>query len=230
MQNRYFEIAGERFVTASANGAGGSGPAGQAQLAFDRLKDDLKKLGSRLENILRITVYMKSADMLRAVGEVRKRVFQGMIRPASASIVCAAFRPEDALVEIEATAIARADIVEKQAVEFDPPRLYLKALVCGRFAFLSGTGGEGRTEEEHAESAFKTLGLALEEQGASLRDLRRVTIYLKRMGAVDAVDGVFRRYFKRARPYLEIIPADGFAREDMLLEIDGTGVVGRVTK
>lgn len=229
MQNRFFEIGGQRFIIASANGAGGGAdPKEQARLVVDRLRDDLKKLGSCFENILRITVYMKGRDMLGPVGEVRRKVFSGETRPASASIVVEGFSQKDVTIEIEATAIARTDIVAKRGVEFDPPRIYLKALVCGRFIFLSGSGGEGRTEEEQADSCFRTLGLHLEKENSSLRDLRRVTIYLKRLEAMDDVTRIFRRYFKSPRPYLEIIPSIGFAREDMLLEIEGAGLLPRL--
>ncbi|MDP2605958.1 MAG: RidA family protein [Deltaproteobacteria bacterium] len=226
MRTRFFELDGQAFVIASANGSGGNGPAEQAELTMARLRQDLDKVGSRFENILRIVVYMKNREIWDTVGNVRQKVFVPWeTRPASASIFVGAFRHVDALVEIEATAMLRSEIISKRGVEYEPARAYLRALVSGPFVFLSGTGGQGATEEAQAQSSFASLGACLESQGGSLRDIRRVTIFLKRLEAMGDVSRVFHRLFKEPRPYTEYIPATGFARDEMLVEIQGTVVV-----
>jgi enamine deaminase RidA (YjgF/YER057c/UK114 family) len=228
MRNRFFELDGQAFVIAAANGSGGSGPTEQAELVVARLRGDLEKAGSRFENMLRVVVYMKSREIWDSVGKVRQKVFvPHETRPASASIFVGEFGHEDALVEIEATALARPEIIRKRAVEYDPPRAYLRALVSEPFIFLSGTGGAGTTEEAQAQSSFDSLRACLESQGGSLGDIRRVTIFLKRLEARGEVSGVFQRLFKEPRPYVEYILATGFARDEMLVEIQGTAVLRR---
>ncbi len=225
MQNRFFELDGKRFVIISANGAGARGPRDQAELTLARIQEDLGKAGSRFDNLLRITVYMRGKEVGDPVRAVRARFFGGAVRPASSSIFVDRFRPEEALVEIEATALVGDSEVSKGAIEFDPPRRYLKALVAERCAFLSGAGGDGQTEEEQAESCFKDMEANLKEQGGALGDLRRISIYLKRMEALDSVSRVLHRVFTGSQPHWEIVPASGFAREEMLLEIEGTAVL-----
>ncbi len=226
MRNRFFELDGQAFVVASPNGSGGNGPTEQAELTMARLRQDLEKVGSRFENILRIVVYMKSREIWDTVGKVRQKVFVPWeTRPASASIFVPEFRHEDALVEIEATAMARSEVIAKRGVEYDPPRAYLRALVSGSFVFLSGTGGAGATEAAQAESSFESLGACLESQGRSFGDMRRATIFLKRLEAMGEVSRVFQRFFKEPRPYVEFVPATGFARDEMLVEIQGTAVL-----
>ncbi|MBI2998645.1 MAG: hypothetical protein HYY46_09360 [Deltaproteobacteria bacterium] len=226
MRNRFVELDGQLFVIVSANGSGGDGPREQAELTMARLRQDLQKVGSRFENILRIVVYMKSREIWDTVGKVRQQVFVPQeTRPASASIFVAEFRHEDALVEIEATAMVRSEIIPKRGVEYDPPRAYLRALVSEPFVFLSGTGGQGTTEEAQAQSCFESLGACLEGKGGSLRDVRRVTIFLRRLGALGDVSRVFHGVFKEPQPYVEFIPATGFARDEMLVEIQGTAVL-----
>ncbi len=227
MRNRFFELDGQAFVIASASRSGG-GPTEQAELSVARLRQDLEKVGSRFENILRIVVYMTSREVRDSVGKVRQQVFVPWeTRPASASIFVGEFRHVDALVEIEATAIVRSDIIPRRGIEYDPPRAYLRALVSEPFVFLSGTGGKGATEEAQAESCFESLGACLEGKGGSLRDLRRVTIFLQRLEALGDVSRIFQRFFKEPRPYVEFIPATGFARDEMLVEIQGTAVLLR---
>lgn len=226
MRDRFFELDGQAFVIASANGSGGGDATGQAELAMARLRQDLQKVGSRFENILRIVVYMKSREIWDSVGKARQKMFvPHEARPASASIFVPGFQHEDTLVEIEATAMARSEIIAKRGVEYDPPRAYLRALVSEPFVFLSGTGGAGATEEAQAESSFDSLRACLESQGGSLRDLHRVTIFLKRLEAWKQVSGVFQRLFKEPRPSVEYILATGFARDEMLVEIQGTAVL-----
>ena len=225
MQSRFFELDGMKFVIVSINGAGGQTPAEQTELTFTRLKGELEQLESRFENIMRVTFFMKGREVWKPVREFRQRVFGAGVRPASSSIFVQRFLPQEALVEVEATAIVGNKAVVKQAIEFEPPRMYLKALVAGKAAFLSGTGGEGQTEEAQAESGFKAMETYLSELGGSLKDVRRIAIYLKRMEAVDNVSRVLHRVFARNRPYWEVVPASGYAQEDMLLEIEGTAVL-----
>ncbi len=226
MRDRFFELDGQGFVIVSANGSGGRGPTQQAEQTVARLRQELEKVGSRFENILRIVAYMKSREIWDSVGKVRQKVFiPHETRPASASIFVAEFLHEDTLIEIEATAMVRSEIIAKRGVEFDPPRAYLRALASEPFVFLSGTGGEGRTEEAQVESCFGALGACMEGERGSLRDLRRVAIFLKRIEARSEVSRVFQRLFKEPRPYVEFIPTTGFARDEMLVEIQGTAVL-----
>ena len=225
MQNRFYELDGRRFVIISTNGAGGRSPAEQTELTFSRLKYELEQVDSRFGNIMRVTFFMKGKEVWKPLREYRQRVFGAGIRPTSSSIFVNRFLPEEALVEVEATAIIGNKTIAKQAVEFDPPRMYLKALVAGKSVFLSGTGGDGKTAEEQAESCFKTMDTYLTELGGSLRDVHRIAIYLKPMEAIDNVGRVLHRVFARSQPFWEVIPANGFAQEDMLLEIEGTAVL-----
>jgi len=226
MRNRFFDLDGQLFVIVSANGSGSNSPQEQTELTMARLRQDLEKVGSRFENVLRIVVYMKSREIWDTMGKVRQQVFVPWeTRPASASIFVGEFRHVDALVEIEATAMMRSEIISKRAIEYEPARAYLRALVSGPFVFLSGTGGRGATEEAQAQSSFESLGACLESQGGSVCDIRRVTIFLKRQEAMGDVSRVFHRLFKEPRPSAEYIPATGFARDEMLVEIQGTAVV-----
>lgn len=227
MPSRFFELNGKRFVTLSANGAGGGNAKEQGELTLARLRDGLERAGTRFENLLRITVYMKGREVWDPVREVRQQVFGAKVRPASSSIFVERLHPVEALVEIEGTALVAGKEVPRRGIEFDPPRLYLKAVVAERYAFLSGTGGEGRTEVEQAESGFKTMGAHLEDLGGSLRDIRHIAIYLKRIEAMEEVRRVVHALFGRSQPQWEVVPATGFARDEMLLEIEGTAVLPR---
>ncbi|MBI4288390.1 MAG: hypothetical protein HY671_08200 [Chloroflexi bacterium] len=226
MHSRFFELNGKRFVTVSANGAGGRNAKEQGELTLARLRDGLDGAKSRFENLLRITVYMKGREVADPMRQVRGQAFRSDARPASSSIFVERLQPEGALVEIEGTALASDRQVSKRAIEFSPPRPYIKAMVAERYAFLSGTGGEGQTEAEQAKSCFKTMDAYLKELGGSLLDVCHIAVYLKRMEAMEDVSREVHRVFTKSQPCWEVTPAAGFAREDMLLEIEGTAVLG----
>lgn len=52
MRNTFFELDGQAFVIASANGSGGNGATEQAELTMAWLRQNFEKAGSRFENIL----------------------------------------------------------------------------------------------------------------------------------------------------------------------------------
>jgi enamine deaminase RidA (YjgF/YER057c/UK114 family) len=105
---------------------------------------------------------------------------------------------------------------------------YSRAVVDGDWIFVSGTTGfdyQSMTISddllEQTEQCLQNIRTALEQAGASLRDVVRVTYILPRGGDFPACWPVLRKYFGDVRPAATMISA-GLADPRMRIEIEVT--------
>ncbi|SFP72783.1 Enamine deaminase RidA, house cleaning of reactive enamine intermediates, YjgF/YER057c/UK114 family [Variovorax sp. PDC80] len=107
---------------------------------------------------------------------------------------------------------------------------YSRAVVAGDWVFVSGTTGfDYRTMTisddvvEQAEQCLKNIEAALQEAGANLRDVVRVTYVLPDGAEFEACWPVLRKYFGEVRPAAMMISA-GLADPRMKIEIEVTAL------
>ncbi len=107
---------------------------------------------------------------------------------------------------------------------------YSRAVVAGDWVFVSGTTGFDYTTMtisddvvEQAEQCLKNIEAALQEAGASLRDVVRVTYVLPDGAEFEACWPVLRKYFGEVRPAAMMISA-GLADPRMKIEIEVTAL------
>jgi enamine deaminase RidA (YjgF/YER057c/UK114 family) len=113
---------------------------------------------------------------------------------------------------------------------FEKEVAYSRAVVDGRWVFMSGTIGfdyqsmtiSDRVEEQ-AEQCFKNMAQALDQAGSSLADVVRVRYILTRREDFEPVWPVIRKYFADGRPACTMIVA-GLADAAMLIEIEVTAL------
>ncbi len=113
---------------------------------------------------------------------------------------------------------------------FEKEVAYSRAVVDGRWVFMSGTTGfdyqtmtiSPRVEEQ-AEQCFSNMAKALAEAGSSLADVVRVRYILSRREDFEPVWPVLRKYFGDVRPACTMIVA-GLADPRMLIEIEVTAL------
>ena len=105
---------------------------------------------------------------------------------------------------------------------------YSRAVVCGEWILVSGTTGfdyrtmtipEGLTDQ--AENCLQNIQAALQQAGASLGDVVRVTYVLPDATAFPQCWPILRRYFGDVRPAAMMISA-GLADPRMKIEIEVT--------
>jgi len=109
---------------------------------------------------------------------------------------------------------------------------YSRAVVAGDWVFVSGTTGfDYRTMTisddvvEQTEQCLRNIEAALQEAGASLRDVVRVTYVLPDGAEFEACWPVLRKYFGEVRPAAMMISA-GLADPRMKIEIEVTALRG----
>jgi enamine deaminase RidA (YjgF/YER057c/UK114 family) len=107
---------------------------------------------------------------------------------------------------------------------------YSRAVVAGDWVFVSGTTGFDYATMtisddviEQTEQCLKNIEAALQEAGASLRDVVRVTYVLPDGAEFEACWPVLRKYFGEVRPAAMMISA-GLADPRMKIEIEVTAL------
>ena len=113
---------------------------------------------------------------------------------------------------------------------FEKEVAYSRAVVDGRWVFMSGTTGfdyqsmtiSDRVEEQ-AEQCFQNMAQALDQAGSSLAEVVRVRYILTRREDFEPVWPVLRKYFAEVRPACTMIVA-GLADPRMLIEIEVTAL------
>ena len=105
---------------------------------------------------------------------------------------------------------------------------YSRAVVDGEWVFVSGTTGfdyQSMTMSdnllEQAEQCLQNIKSALEQAGASLADVVRVTYILPQGSDFPACWPILRKYFGDVRPAATMISA-GLADPRMRIEIEVT--------
>ncbi len=113
---------------------------------------------------------------------------------------------------------------------FEKDVAYSRAVVDGRWVFMSGTTGFDYQSmtisphiEEQAEQCFRNMAQALSEAGSSLADVVRVCYILTRREDFEPVWPIIRKYFADMRPACTMIVA-GLADPRMLIEIEVTAL------
>ncbi len=109
---------------------------------------------------------------------------------------------------------------------------YSRAVVQGDWVFVSGTTGFDYTTmtiapdiETQTEQCLRNIEAALQQAGASLRDVVRVNYVLPDGGEFPKTWPVLRRFFGDIRPAAMMISA-GLADPRMRIEIEVTALKG----
>ena len=112
---------------------------------------------------------------------------------------------------------------------------YSRAVVAGDWVFVSGTTGFDYATMtiaddllQQTEQCLLNIRSALEQAGAGLRDVVRVTYVLPDGGEFEQCWPVLRRYFGEVRPAAMMISA-GLADPRMKIEIEVTALMSTPT-
>jgi 2-iminobutanoate/2-iminopropanoate deaminase len=97
---------------------------------------------------------------------------------------------------------------------------YSSYVVAGDFIFTSICSGHGETITQQTESALEQLRTYLNHAQATLDDVVKVTVTLKRGENFDEMKPVFRRYFPNGFPARNTILVDGFLGSTIKLQIE----------
>jgi len=116
-----------------------------------------------------------------------------------------------------------------------PPRgAYSQGWRAGDFIFVTGTGpshpatGElvGDTIEKQTEQTIDNVSAILEADGATLRDVVKVTVHLSDTSLFARYNAVYARRFAQPYPVRTTVGSDLGHAPGMLIEVDCIAYVG----
>jgi 2-iminobutanoate/2-iminopropanoate deaminase len=122
--------------------------------------------------------------------------------------------------------MAKYEIQSKRGA---PPRgAYSQGWRAGDFIFVTGTGpsdpvsGElvGDTIEQQTEQTIANMSAILEADGASLRDVVKVTVHLSNLSLFARYNAVYARRFLKPYPVRTTVGSDLGHSPGMLIEMD----------
>jgi len=104
---------------------------------------------------------------------------------------------------------------------------------AGRTVYVSGmvsmdadgnVVGEGDVRLQ-TETVLENVKAALEEVGGSLRDVVKVTVFIRDMGDYDEIHEVRRRYFEEPYPASSMVEVSALIDPRLLVEIEAVAVI-----
>ena len=218
----------------------------QAAQCLKNIKAILDSVSVPLDDIVKVTVFLKNLSDIAAVNEVYKTFFpDSAIARAVAyfparTVVSAAALPMGALVQIEVVA-SHGDGTPPQAVEdrhgiIIEARSSKKAPKCPlstqsvAFSHYNNISAQlplnaetGKIVsggiKEQAVQCLENIKAIIESVGHVMDDVVKVNIYLKDIGDIDAVEGVYKAFFANGIPARRVVGVSALLK-DALLQID----------
>lgn len=240
--------AGERVFLSGASALRGDGgvaapgdAAAQAHAALDQLEAALAAAGGSLASITKLTTSVVDRDFRTgAYAAISARL--GTARPVSTGLVVAGLALPELIVQIDAEAAIPAspprhtrpyDFTSWHGQGF--PWHGAMVLATGDEFFLRGQTGagldhtgvkaKGRTLADaaaQADLAMHNLKLLLAEAGGEAEDIAKITVYISDRAYRPAVYPMIGKHLAGIRPVSTGIVTVGFARQDILFEIDAS--------
>jgi reactive intermediate/imine deaminase len=185
----------------------------QAKQCFENIKAIVESIDHTMNDVVRITIFVKNIRDLDAVDEVYKKYFPNYL-PTQTKVAVEAL-PMDALVQIEAlvsngegtipnqpqsgdlikltnnTIEAPTDFLSTQAVAFSHYNNLTAQLPIDPKSGRLVVGGI----KEQTGQCLKNIKVILESIDAPLDDIVKINIFLKDLSDLDAVNEVYTTFF-----------------------------------
>jgi enamine deaminase RidA (YjgF/YER057c/UK114 family) len=231
-------LSGRSALRTDGSVGGVGDPAAQAHAALDSIEAALHAAGGSLCNITKLTTSLVDRAHRKPVYEAIGRRLNDVF-PVSTGLVIAGLPLPELMVQIDAEAVVGEPVRRLRTFEmkdwFSQDIAWQGAMVAagGTELFLRGqTGsaldgsvmaGPGRRPEDaaaQADLALANLAVLLNEAGSCFDEVCKITVYISDRAYRGAVYPVIGRHFRGVHPVSTGIIVPGFARPEILFEID----------
>ena len=216
--------------------------AAQAEQSMKNARELLEEAGSGFEDVCKTRIYIYDRAYREPVYQMIGKYF-GDTHPCSTGLIMRGFARPEILFEIDMAVTLSKGTPHQRVHKFHTDDAYkgtqnlgtrfCKAVRAGDRVYLRGqTGsnldgdfvGEGdpAAQAEQAMSNIKTL---LEEAGSKLDDICKLSVYIQHRAHREAIYNVIGRHLKGVHPCSTGLVVDGFARPNILVEIDADAVI-----
>lgn len=216
--------------------------AAQADQAMHNAQRLLAEAGSSLEEVCKLRVYIGDRAYREPVYQVLGRHL-GDVHPCSTGLIMRGFARPDILFEIDLAVALTHGTPHQRLRRFETSQQYkdgqdLRCKFCmavraGDRIYLRGQTGSTLDGEfvgygdaaAQADQAMQNVKVLLEEAGASLNDICKITTYIADRAYRGPVYQVVGQYLQGVFPVGTGLIVDGFANPRILVEIDVDAVV-----
>ena len=198
--------------------------AEQSRIVLDKIRVALEDAGGSLANLVKTNVFIKDASALTTYRDVERAFFRehapelAADPPASSVFVMTELPRPEFLVEVEAFAVANADVpgwpVHRQAGTADAA----ESATAGRLVFLSACDGadEGSATtpiEREVATALDNVRDALARAGSAIGRIVKITLLLRDVADYPSMQSALLAYYREHAPHLvEAPPATTFTQ------------------
>lgn len=238
--------AGDRVYLSGANALMRDGTlahlgdaAAQTNAAIDQLETALAAAGGSLQDITRLTTCIVDRDHRKPVYEAIGRRLANVC-PVSTGLVVGGLPVPELMVQIDAEAVAAGVAVVRHRtfelkdwfgqgiawqgamVVASAPEIFVRGQTGSALDGKSmvGLGRRAQDAAAQAELALDNLTTLLRERGSGKDDVCKITVYIGDRAYRAAVYPVIGKYFRGIHPVSTGLIVPGFARPEILFEID----------
>jgi enamine deaminase RidA (YjgF/YER057c/UK114 family) len=242
--NRIF-LSGRSALLPDGSVAGPGDPAWQSNAALDNIEAALHAAGGSLRDITKLTTSLidraHRKPVYEAIGRRLKDVF-----PVSTGLVVAGLPLPELMVQIDAEAMIGAPVHRSRTFEMkdwfgqdvawqgamvaaSETELFLRGQTGSALdgSFMAGAGRRPEDAAAQADLALTNLATLLNETGSGMDEVCKITVYISDRAYRGAVYPVIGRHFRGIHPVSTGIIVSGFARPEILFEIDACVLRGQ---
>ncbi len=231
-------LSGRSALLPDGSVAGLGDPSAQAHAALDSIEAALHAAGGSLGDITKLTTSLVDRShrkpVYEAIGRRLKDVF-----PVSTGLVVAGLPLPELMVQIDAEAVIGEPVRRLRTFEmkdwFGQDIAWQGAMLAAGAteifvrgqtgsaldgSFMAGPGRRPEDAAAQADLALTNLAALLNEAGSGIDEVCKITVYISDRAYRGAVYPVIGRHFRGIHPVSTGIIVPGFARPEILFEID----------
>lgn len=231
-------LSGRSALQPDGSVAGLGDAAAQTHAALDNIEVALAAAGGSLRDITRLTTSLVDRAHRKPVYEVIGRRLRDVF-PVGTGLLVAGLPLPELMVQIDAEAIVGSPVQRLRTFEMKDwygqdiawqgamvaagkSELFLRGQTGSTLdgSFMAGTGRRPEDAAAQADLALTNLSTLLREAGSGMDDVCKITVYISDRAYRSAVYPVIGRHFRRIHPVSTGLIVTGFARPEILFEID----------
>jgi enamine deaminase RidA (YjgF/YER057c/UK114 family) len=217
----------------------GLGDAGaQTHAALDRIAAALQAAGGSLRDITRLTTSLVDRahrkPVYEAIGSRLRDVF-----PVGTGLLVAGLPLPELMVQIDAEAVIGSPVQRQRTFELkdwfgqdiawqgamvatSETELFVRGQTGSSLdgSFMAGLGRQPGDAAAQADLALSNLATLLREAGSDMDEVCKITVYISDRAYRAAVYPLIGRHFRNIHPVSTGLIVTGFARPEILFEID----------
>jgi aminoacrylate peracid reductase len=223
----FIYVSGTLAEDASASIVGKGDVGAQTRRVIERMREALTAAGSSLEQVVNVTVYLKSASDFAAMNEAY-RTFWPKDPPTRTTVIADLVLP-DAMVELSMIAVPSG--AERTVIHpedwMKSPNPYSYAIKSGDTLFLSGlVSRNGRDNSvvtgditQQTRTVMDNAGQLLKAAGMTFANVVSARIYLPDTSVFQQMNEQYRSYFTGVAPPARATVRAGLAGSQYNVEI-----------